>query len=51
MSVENNVNDDIIVSKVIIKDLRLNDSGSYELFAENGAFNQTINVTLLVKGN
>lgn len=40
-----------ITSKLVIKNLELYDSGRYELFADNGIHSQTINVTLLVKGN
>lgn len=47
VSVEN----DKSTSKLVIKDLQLYDSGTYELVADNDAHVKQITVTLLVEGN
>jgi len=47
ISVEN----DKSTSKLVIKDLQLYDSGTYELVADNDAHVKQIAVTLLVEGN
>lgn len=49
--VENSIIKNKTVSKLVIMNLELYDSGRYELFADNGVLKQNINVSLFVKGN
>lgn len=39
------------LSRLVIKNIQISDSGIYRLFAENGVHKKNISVALLVKGN
>lgn len=45
------INDNDNSSKLVVKNLQSNDSGSYVLVADNGVRSERISVNLLVKGN
>lgn len=45
------VENDKSISKLVIKDLQLYDSGVYELIADNDAHRKQITVTLIVEGD